>query len=372
MTTYDVAIVGAGVLGLAHAYHLGKAGKRAIVIERGPKARGASVRNFGMLWPVGQPPGEAYQTALRSREIWLDVLKDARLWHAECGSLHLAYRGDEARVLQELAESAVYPARFLEPSEVVGLAKGIRPANLEGGLFSETEVNVDPRETIATLPGYLSERLGVEFRFGVTALGFEPGCLWTSAGVIEVRELIVCAGDDIQTLFPEAFQGEDVVRCKLQMLRTEPQHGGWRVGPMLAAGLTLAHYKAFEVCPSLPALKARLAEEFPEHLRYGIHVLVSQNGAGELTLGDSHEYGDEIEPFDKERIDGLILQYLATFLEIPRPQLAQRWHGTYLKHKTRPWLIAKPADGVTLVTGVGGAGMTLSFGLAEKVIYDGF
>ena len=368
--TYDIAIVGAGVLGLAHAYHLGKAGKRVLVIERGPKAQGASVRNFGMLWPIGQPPGEAYKTAVRSREIWLDVLKDARLWHAECGSLHLAYHGDEACVLQELAESGLYPARFVTPAEVVGLAKGIRPANLAGALWSETEVNIDPREAVAGLPGYLTERLGVEFRFGTTALGFERGCLWTSGGVVETKQLLVCGGDDIQTLYPEAFAAEDVVRCKLQMLRTEPQHGEWRVGPMLAAGLTLAHYKAFEICPSLPALKERLTREFPEYLRYGIHVLVSQNGAGELTLGDSHEYGDAIEPFDKERIDGLILQYLATFLEVPRPQLSQRWHGTYLKHKTRPWLIARPDDGVTLVTGVGGAGMTLAFGLAEKVVSD--
>ena len=42
----------------------------------------------------------------------------------------------------------------------------------------------------------------------------------------------------------------------------------------------------------------------------------------------------------------------------------------YLKHKTQPWWIAHPADHVTLVTGVGGAGMTLSFGLAEKIVEE--
>ena len=35
---------------------------------------------------------------------------------------------------------------------------------------------------------------------------------------------------------------------------------------------------------------------------------------------------------------------------------------------TEPYLIMHPAPAVTAITGVGGAGMTLSFGLAEQVV----
>src|SRR6516164_2479576 len=103
---YDVAVVGAGIIGLAHAYHLARRGLRVIVFERHRCAQGASVRNFGMIWPIGQPLGPLYQLGRRSRDLWLGVLRDSGLWHRQCGSLHLAYHEDEAQVLREfVAES---------------------------------------------------------------------------------------------------------------------------------------------------------------------------------------------------------------------------------------------------------------------------
>src|SRR5688572_27240432 len=70
---YDDALVGAGIVGLAHAYHLARAGRRVVVFDRHPLAQGASIRNFGMLWPIGQPAGELRDMALRSREIHVMV-----------------------------------------------------------------------------------------------------------------------------------------------------------------------------------------------------------------------------------------------------------------------------------------------------------
>ena len=106
----------------------------------------------------------------------------------------------------------------------------------------------------------------------------------------------------------------------------------------------------------------------PDYGRLGIHVLVAQNGLGEVVIGDSHEYGDAIEPFDKPHLDELILAYLRTFLTIPDLTIAARWHGVYVKHPTESFVVARPAPDVLAVTGVGGAGMTLSFGLAEQTV----
>src|SRR5271170_4769899 len=119
---FDVGVVGAGILGLAHAYHLAKRGLRVIVFERQPRAQGASVRNFGMLWPIGQPPGPLYELARRSLEIWLDVLRAAALWHERAGSLHLAYHDDEAEVLREFVALAgeKTSCEILDAAQVAG------------------------------------------------------------------------------------------------------------------------------------------------------------------------------------------------------------------------------------------------------------
>ena len=76
-----------------------------------------------------------------------------------------------------------------------------------------------------------------------------------------------------------------------------------------------------------------------------------------------------ITPFDREDINEAILTYLRTFAVVPTLAVAERWHGVYPKMKDgRSELIAEVAPSVWVVNGLGGAGMTLSFGLAEEVV----
>jgi FAD dependent oxidoreductase TIGR03364 len=341
------------------------------VLERDRVAMGASVRNFGMLWPVGQPAGELRGLARRSLTHWLEVLASAGLWHRRTGSLHLAYREDEARVLEEfLAASANRdePFEWLAPARVRALAPRVRPERLLGAMWSPEEVCVDPREVIAGLPAWLGRDHGVAFRFEDAVVDVQPGCVTARSGRLEVGRAWVCSGDEMRVLFPELLATSGMVRCKLQMLRSTPIGPDGSIGPMLAGGLTLRHYAAFRDCPGLAGLKERVARESPWFDRYGIHVLVSENGRGELTVGDSHEYGDAIDPFDKSEIEARILDYLGGFLDVPGLQVASRWHGTYARHPEQPYVVLSPCAGVLAITGVGGAGMTLSFGLAVKVV----
>jgi FAD dependent oxidoreductase TIGR03364 len=362
--TADVAIVGAGILGLAHAYALARRGRSVVVFERSPHAAGASVRNFGMIWPIGQPAGRMHDMALRSRAAWVELLTAARLPHFTTGSLHLAYRADEAAVAREFCEVAPnlgYSCEWLHAAGVLERTNAIRPEGLLGAIWSPTEITVDPCVALAQIPRYLAERFGVQFRWN-TAIH--------SMDLSTFEAAIVCSGHDFETLYPEVFRLSGVTRCKLQMMRTRPQPEGWQLGPALAAGLTLRFYDSFEVCRTLPTLKQRIAAETPAYDRWGIHVLVSQTAGRELTIGDSHEYGMAVDPFDRAEIDDLILGYARSFLQAPALDMAQHWHGVYAKHPDRPYLSVSPAPNVRVVTATGGAGMTLAFGLAEETMQE--
>ncbi len=359
-------------MGLAHAFHLARAGRRVVVFERSPRASGASVRNFGMLWPIGQPPGAWRDLALRSREIWLEVLAASKLWHDRCGSLHLAYHDDEAQVLEEFSRQAAevgVPCELLSAGEVPARSAAVKTASLKAALWSPTETCVDPRQVIGQLPGWLQREYDVRFEFDCAVTDYDAPTVIADGRRFSAQRLFVCTGNDFQSLYPEVYRDAGFRQCKLQMMRSTP-YADWRLGPMLAGGLTLRHYRNFEQCPTLPELRARVARENPEFDQYGIHVMASQNGAGELVLGDSHQYDEAIEPFDKPEIDRLILDYLDTFLAAPDLQIAARWHGIYAKHPSDAYFIVRPAPGVTVSTGVGGAGMTMSFGVAEEAVRE--
>jgi FAD dependent oxidoreductase TIGR03364 len=369
----DVAIVGAGILGLAHAYVAAKAGKSVVVLERSPRAAGASVRNFGMVWPIGQPAGTMLALSLRSRELWLEILREAKLTGRETGSLHVAYRPDEAAVAQEFAELGPkfgYRCSWLKPCEVLERSHAVQPDGLAGGLWSSTELTVDPRQVIQSLPRFLAERYNVQFVFGTAVTAVEPPLLHTGCGRWQAETVIVCSGEDFETLYPRHYAASGLTRCKLQMMRTAPQPNGWQLGPSLAAGLTLRFYPAFQVCSTLPALSRRIAEETPEYDRWGIHALVSQTADGALTLGDSHEYSLAVNIFNKEEIDEIILRYTRQFLRAPDLAVAERWYGVYAKHPEKPLVVMHPEPGVRIVTSPGGSGMTLSFGVAEQSMRD--
>jgi FAD dependent oxidoreductase TIGR03364 len=365
-----VIVVGAGIAGLAMSRALSINGYKVTVIERNHAAVGASIRNFGMVWPVGQPSGELYETARRSRAIWEESCRDAGIFYDPVGSMHLAYHQDEADVLEELYE--VYhkerPVELLSAAQVLGKSDAVVDAGLINGFFSEDELIVDPRQAISKLPAYLSEKYGIAFIWNKAVIAVEEGVVHTADENYQADLIIVCSGVEFETMFPQVFENRSAVKCKLQMLRYVTQPDNWRIGPALCGGLSLIHYHSFKAASSLAALRRRFEEEMPEYLEWGIHVMVSQNGKGELTIGDSHEYGGTHDPFDKQFINELILKYLGQFARFRSNELLETWNGVYAKLSDgSPYFFISPVKGVHLFNGLGGAGMTLSFGLAEKL-----
>ena len=369
---YDVIIIGAGIVGLALSRALGRRGKRILVVDRNDFASGASIRNFGMIWPIGQPSGDLFERAMLSKSIWQEVCQEAGIWYDPVGSLHLAYKREEMDVLEAFYEQVKGDRNYsiLGDAEAKKYSTAIVDNNLMGGLYSPDEIIVDSPRAIKQLPIYLNEKYDIDFQWNTFVHHVETGKVISGNSVFEADEIYVSTGPDFETIFPEIFSSLPITKCKLQMMRMESQPEGWRMGPAICGGLSLVHYNSFKQAGDpFIQLKKYYEDHFREYVKWGIHVMVSQNQSGELVIGDSHEYGKTHDPFDKQFINQLILDYLSTFAKFPSEKLSATWNGTYAKLMNgETYFISSPLPGVTILNGLGGLGMTYSFGLTEQLI----
>ncbi|BCL74909.1 oxidoreductase [Jeongeupia sp. HS-3] len=361
----DIAIVGAGIVGLAHALAAAKRGYKVTVFERDAQPLGASIRNFGLGLVLGQTEGEMHALAQASRDIWLDVLPRAVCWHKAQGSVTVARNAVEQAVLEEFQalRGEAYGTRLLSSAEVG--AYGLPTDGVAGAIHSGAEIAFESRVAIPRLVAWLTETYGVEFVFGAQVNAIDLPTLTTSRGVWHAGRAIICAGHDFQTLFPAAYAEPPLQRCALQMLRVA--NPGLTLGPALMTGMSTLRYGSFAGLESLAALRQQLDETDPMLLAEGIHLIVQQVGeSGELLIGDSHRYGEAPAPFNAEAIDARLLQ-LAESLLGRKLTVLERWQGVYASGPDG-YLLKQPAPGITTVAITCGIGMSVSFGLAERVL----
>ncbi len=369
MNQTEVAVIGGGIVGLAQAMAEARLGRKVTVFERTVRAEAASVRNFGMIWPIGLPAGPLHEAALLSRKLWIELSEQAGFWLNPCGSVHLVRAKDELAVIEEFAATDHAQGKsceILTPAQTKKRCPAARMDGLLGSLYSPLEMAVDPRQAIASLARFLSEKHGVQFEFNTNVASIQSPFLEAADGRRwRFDQAFVCGGADFQTLFPNLHASSGVRRCKLQMMRTAPQPAGWKIGTHIAGGATLRHYSSFANCPSLSKVRERISAESPELDRFGIHIMASQNQLGEVVIGDSHEYDQDISPFDKTEIDAIILDHLNRMTELADNRIVQRWHGIYPRHKTLAQFEASPQPDVRIILNTNGIGMTLSLGLAQ-------
>ncbi|HSB93397.1 MAG TPA: TIGR03364 family FAD-dependent oxidoreductase [Flavitalea sp.] len=371
MSNKSAIVVGAGIVGLATARALAFKGYTVSVFERSDHAVGASIRNFGLILPFAQPNGALYERAMQSRSIWKEISQAANFSHDPAGSMFVAYEAIEWQVLQEVFE--IYgksrTLRFIRPEEVLTYSPAINSKGLLGGLFSPDELIVDPREAIATIPSYLESVNQVRFYWNRAVQSVASGKIVSNGKEFEADLVFVCTGAEFESLYPELYSTLPITKCRLQMMRTAVQPGNWRIGPALCGGLSLIHYKSFSFAPSIDALKHFYEETMGSYTDRGIHVMVTQNAQGELTIGDSHQYGHTFDPFEEAETNELILKYLKGFASFRNMSIVQNWSGVYSKMTNGDTeIFQSPEPGVFILNALGGAGMTLSFGLAEEVV----
>lgn len=363
----DFLIVGAGILGLSHAFAAARRSLRVKVFERSATPLGASVRNFGQALISGQPPGTMLDLARASRPLWAHWAENAGFSIKRNGSLLLARNDLERDLLEAFCTGRAvehgYRARLLEGGELRDLYNG-RFSHHRAALHGLDDQQVFSREALPSLITWLHEHLGVEFHFSTLVRGIEPGRLDTTTGSFSGKQIVVCSGHDYQTLLAEPIATLKPQVCRLQMLRARPRFE-MDLQHSLLTGLSCLHYGAYADLPEARALRERVEAGSSHLLAHGIHLLISPTPYGELIIGDSHSYGSDASPFNAEQVDNWMIE-LAEHTLGGRIEVVERWQGVYGSGGPGPFSLLPVADGISAALMHTGVGMSVGPALAER------
>jgi FAD dependent oxidoreductase TIGR03364 len=369
--TQRIVVVGGGVLGTMHAVMARRRGYEVVHLEREGEARGASVRNFGLVWVSGRQAGGELSLALRARELWAELGAEVPgLGFRPAGSLTLAADDAELRVLKEAAALPDAERRgfeLLDPRAVREVNPALR-GDLAGGLLCRADAIVEPRQVLPALRGHLAGD-GYQWLPGREVTEIAPNAVRDHTGAWHQCDLVIlCPGAAFTGVVGryQAFLARDGVRrVRLQMMQTAPL--AERLTTAVADGDSLRYYPAYDL-PGRPALPPQP----PVAERTRAQLLLVQRADGALTIGDTHEYA---EPFAFD-VDEDAYEHLRdraeALLGAPIPRIKRRWAGVYSE-------VAPPAaaghvlyhrsevePGVVLVTGPGGRGMTCAPAIAKE------
>jgi glycine oxidase len=232
--SYDVAVVGGGLIGLACAWRAADRGMSVVVIERDRPGAGASGVAAGMLAPVTETDfGEQalLRLGLASRELWpgfaaeLEERSGMSTFFRESGALVVAADRDDAEELRRLhrfQRELGLEADWLPPRECRRLEPALAPS-IAGGVLAPQDAHADPAATVTALER-LVEVVRAEVRGLETANGRVGGVRLGGDRVVRAGKVVIAAGPWSPVLDP-AGAGPPVRPVKGQILELRVREG---------------------------------------------------------------------------------------------------------------------------------------------------
>lgn len=368
---YDVAIIGAGIIGLAHGYAAAKRGLKVAIFERSYTPLGASIRNFGHGQIIGQAPGRMLNLAKQSRSIWCDLSAKANFRVRQKGTYLLARTDAEQQLIEAFyagrAQDYGYECTLLSKANLASVYNG-QFAHHKAALHGLEDQVLYSREAIPAIANYLASLDNVTLRYSTLVRDIDPekGRLVTSNGQFTAEKIVVCSGHDYQTLLADEMRVLDPVVCRLQMLRVTP-NTALPLEHALMTGLSCTHYGAFSDLPEAQAIAEQISRETPLLDKYGIHLLITPTPYGDIIIGDSHEYSLDAQPFNAEETDQLLLDLTEQTLNC-KVAIKERWQGVYGAKGKEPISVLRPHTHLTAVLMRTGLGMSVGPALGEEII----
>ncbi|MGK7864333.1 NAD(P)/FAD-dependent oxidoreductase [Falsiroseomonas sp. E2-1-a4] len=201
---FDVAVIGAGVMGCSTALFLARAGMKVVLLDRGAICREASGVNAGTL-TMQMTRAALIPYALRAHDMWLRMPEWCDGGHVlatACPGLSVAFTEHEAAMLEERAH---FRRQAGAPIELVSAA---RAREIEPGL-SDRVIAAGHCPIDGFTSAYLTGRAfrpallnaSVELRENCAVRGIEPGfVLDTATGTVQAKRIVLAGGVWLQDM----------------------------------------------------------------------------------------------------------------------------------------------------------------------------
>jgi glycerol-3-phosphate dehydrogenase len=174
---YDVAIIGAGIIGAAIARELSKYNINIVILEKeNDVSNGTSKANSAIVHGGYDPKCETLMAKynVRGNEMFEEICKELSVPYKKNGALVLAFEDEEVKILNSLLENGkrngVKGLKIIDKAEILKIEKDINN-DVKAALYSPTVGIVDPIELTIALVENAGEN-GAELKLNskVTAL----------------------------------------------------------------------------------------------------------------------------------------------------------------------------------------------------------
>jgi len=298
MERIDVAVIGAGVTGLASALVLAGRGRSVCVLERHPRpgldtsTHNSGVIHGGIYYPAGTLKS---RLCIEGRRLLYEFCRTHAVPHERCGKLIIASEDGEIPRLEALftrgVENGVEGLQMVERAFIAGREPNIRAV---AGIFSPETGIVDAEALVRALLR-AGEAAGVIFLPGTPLAGAD-----SRADGIEIRtgREAILAG----TIVNAAGLYADEVS---QMLGGEP----FTIYPVRG--------EYAELVPAKRPLINALVYPLPHAAGHGLGVHATKSTAGNVWFGPTVKYQDRKDDYESDRLPveefaGAVAQLLPT------------------------------------------------------------
>jgi len=345
--TYDVVIVGAGIMGAACAAEFAGRGMRVAVVDGDSVGSGATAAGMGHIVVMDDSEGQFALTRY-SQRLWQGLRAElpAEVEFDQCGTIWVA--ADDAEMAEVWRKQKFYkqrgvPTEVLDAQTLYQLEPKLR-SGLAGGLLVPEDAVLYPPCAAAFLMNRAQKR-GAKLYVGENATQIGQGHLQMASGLeIRAKFIVNAAG----TASAELTPGVELKKRKGHLVITDRYPGFVRhqlveLGYVKSASSSTGDSVAFNVQP---------------------------RRTGQLLIGSSRQYGAEHKEVDQQILARMVQRAQEYMPGLAQMSAIRVWTGFRAATADKLPLIGPwPGDdSLFLATGHEGLGITMSLGTAHILV----